>query len=412
MITRTDQYRVNADQSINIQGPNTQGDRIQLLHEALNDFMPLMELLPRGASGEYIVRDPRAGKSGAVRVHWNKVHLAACMVLSSTYVIDDIRETGPGIAIGLGRFRHSDIGISNTAWALVNAINAQQLETAIPGEVIQRVKKLHRQVESLAMPNYVARLKDIQRDLHRWVRETPGARKWIAGHIVPQLAAMWEEQRLLRRRQESAEVPVRKRWREARDTGKPFEERIPVIYDREMDPCNMSALTIGRLRDEGQHDLANLAEAYVVVMLHDAGEAGNLDKLCPLLGLVDGMERPFDSAYLDRMATGLDRDDTPPRHSSEAIEGMIARFKARMPVALAKPDGWTVKEIASQVGRSPQWVRDRRKGAKLKKPKHGQHGFRYGPDDIERLVNYLASSGKATWIQAASKLRVLTGTFA
>lgn len=394
MIPRTDQYIVNADRSLNINGPNTQGDRIQLLYEALNDFMPVVELLPRGHSGEYIVRDPRAGKTGAVRVHWNKVHLAAGLVLNSTIVTDDIRETAPGIAFGMGGFRHADIGISDTAWALINAINLQQLETAIPGEVINRVKLLHQQVERLASPQYVGRLKDIQRELHRWVRETPGARHWITKQIVPQLVAMWEEQRSLRRRQEAAQSPVYERWRKARDTGKPFNERPPVIYDPEMDPCRMSAITIGRLRDDGQHELADLAEAYFIVMLHDAGEAGNLDKLCALLGAVEGMERPFDWAYLDRMATGLERNDTPPRHSPEAIEGMLARFKDRFSCGdiPEHTTGWTMIQIREAMGDvAPNTLKAILKAIGIKPSKSGNTQRRFGATTIWAIIEHCRS---------------------
>lgn len=301
--------------------------------------------------------------------------------------------------------------MTDLAGSLVFLLSHAETTGAIPAEKVDRLRAVAARLGDLAMTDEVARLRVVQAGFQKWVRETRGVRVWLKRSIMPQVMEMVEEQeRLLRARREAINKlePARKRaWDEGRSIAIPRE--IDAMYDRESDPRHMDAARIGRLRDEGTRDEADLAEAFAVLAFHDAGEAGSIDKLMPLLCEIGGQSFKFDLAYFARCDTGLERRDWEPRFSAQVMEGMTARFKSRMPVNLEKPDGWTVAEIAKQVGRSGQWVRDAREGTELTKPKHGQHGFRYGPDDLEVLAKHLESSGKATRIEAASKLRLLIG---
>lgn len=329
MIPRTDQYRQHADGSIGIQGPDTQQDRVRLLLESLDEFLIHAATLQRDADDAYIVHDSRAGKTGAVRHLWHRVHRAASMVLSSTLQFGSVVPQTPDIAVATGAIRPSDAGIGSVAWSLVNALNPGQLESRIPADAIERIKRIQIQLEKYAMPDHVERIRALQRTLHQWLRETPGAREWVEKKILPALRKMWEEQRSLPRFDDELQADLEKAGREEIDSEKQPNKRPPRVYDREADPCHMSATTIGRLRDEGNHELANLAEAFFVVMLHDSGEAGTLDKLFPQLVQIRGLSRSFDWAYFNREHTGLEVGGTPPRFSPEAIEGMLERFKAR-----------------------------------------------------------------------------------
>jgi hypothetical protein len=404
VIPRTDQFIECSDGSLEIRGVAQPLDLLTYLLNKLDAFLGVCDTLPRGADGAYLARDPRAGKIGSVRSSLEHVQMAAQVVHSSTLVPFSLRQTASDIAIAELAPTAQAAHIADLARQLIFTVLRPEAESAIPAASIDRLRNMRDRLEALVMPTQIEILKTHQAGFHRWVRGTLGARQWLETKIVPQLSRMWDEQQRLKREQEPINAEHRARWLKARDAGIPFDEQVRLVYDPELDPRSMSAVSIGRLRDEGQHDLANLAEAYFVVMLHDAGEAGNLDKLCPLLGPVDGMERPFDCAYLDRMATGLERGDTPPRHVPEAIEGMVARFKTRMPVTLAKPDGWTVEELVTQAGVSLATFHRMRDKADIRKFDRGEHGARYGPDELEKLVAFLRRSTLKGWHKAADRL--------
>lgn len=392
MIPRTDQFKECLDGSLEIRGVAQPLDLLTYLLHKLDAFLGVCDTLPRGADGSYLARDPRAGKIVSVRSSLEQVQMAAQVVLSSTLVPLSLRRTAP---------------IADLARQLIFTVLCPEAESAIPAASIDRLSKMRDRLETLVMPTQTEAMRALQAELHRWVRNTPGARKWLETTVVPRLVKMWEEQQRLKRKQEPINAEHRARWMKARDSGIPFDEHARVVYDRELDPRHMSAGTIGRFRDEGNTEPADLAEAFFVVMLHDAGEAGHLHKLCPLLGDIEGLDRKFDWATLERWGTGLESDDVAPRFTPEAVEGMIERFKSRMPLRLEKPDGWTVGDLAKQIGKGKQTFRDMRKAAQLSPPSRGDHDFRYGPDDVERLATYLSTSTKPTWRHAGAKLRLL-----
>ncbi len=391
MIPRTDQFIECSDGSLEIRGVAQPLDLLTYLLNKLDAFLGVCDTLPRGADGAYLARDPRAGKIGSVRSSLEHVQMAAQVVHSTTLVPFSLRQTASDIAIAELAPTAQAAHIADLARQLIFTVLRPEAESAIPAASIDRLRKMRDRLEALVMPTQTEAMRALQADFHHWVRETPGARDWLAHEIVPQLEAEWSHQRDLRRRQEAAEGPVRERWRRARDSGTPFDERLPVVYERDLDPRHMSAATIGRLRDEGRGDQADLAEAYFVLMLHDSGEAGNLDKLCPLIGRIEGIERPFDWAYLDRAGTGLERDDTPPRFTPDAAVGMVARLKKRFEVGprAEQLTGFTLKDIRETMGlKSHSAMQAIFKAAGLKQPESGDGHQKFGAATIRALIAF------------------------
>lgn len=410
MIPRTDQFRKCPDGSLDIRGVAQPLDLLTYLLIKLDTFLGLCGTLPRGSDGAYLQRDPRAGRLTSVRASWSDVQMAAQLVWSSTLVSVNFHRTAPDIAIAGATPAIYDVVIADLAKQLIFAVVGSESELAIPAVVIDRIRNVRDQLEPIIMPIQVEALEVLQTDLHRWVRGTRGARAWIEKTIVPQLAAMWKKQQQLRRKQARIDSAHRARWVKARESGHPFDERPRVIYDRDLDPRNMSAETIGRLRDEDQRELADLAEAYFVVMLHDSGEAGNLCKLCPLLGKVEGLSHKFDWAYLDRMDTGLERDDTAPRFSPGAVEGMIERFKARFDRLATEEQvsGVTMKTIRDALGiKSATTLQTMFKDAGIPQPESGDSHKRFGRHSLEKLLAHCRSHSDSRRRKHAPKIEAL-----
>lgn len=411
MIPRTDQFREINEREVAIDGVASPQDQVWYLLKAILEFLSIVRTLERDAAGNYLARDPRVGILHSVHRAWVRVYTAAQIVVSSSLVPVTLSPEVDGITPGVFTSSPEDRLITDAAGSLVFLLLESETKGVIPAAKVERVGAIAARVGDLAMTDEVARLRVVQAGFQKWVRETRGVRAWLKQSIMPLVMEMVDAQeRLVRARREAINLlePERKRaWDENRSLAIPDE--VKAMYDRESDPRHMDARRIGRLRDHGKRDEADLAEAFAVLAFHDAGEAGSIDKLMPILCDVRGLPFKPDLAYFARCDSGLERRDWEPRFSAQVMEGMIARFKARMPVTLEKPDGWTVEEIAKQVRRSEQWVRERRDGAELPKPKHGQHGFKYGPDDIGTLADFLVKLNKPGWSEAAARLRALIG---
>lgn len=402
MIPRTDRLCEDANGDLRIDGVAHPRDMLQYLKEKLDDFLTVVATLARDEDGNHLPFDPRSGLVEAVRIKWLRVCMAAQIVLSSTLTTNAAISTSDDVTLATFRIQRSDAAIGGLVSQLVFLLTTQEIDVRIPAHTIERYKSLRAQLETFIMPDDIAALKVLQAGLHRWSRDKR-VRAWIVKKIIPDLDRVWIAQERLIQEQRLIDSEIWTRRRAAIAAGVPFDERPQVIYDRALDPRFMSASTIGRLRDEGQTALADLAEAFHVVMLHDAGEAGALNKLFPRLAKYEG----HDMAYLHRCHTGLERNDEGPRFSPQAVDGMIERFKSRIPLRLEKPDGWTVGDLAKQIGKGKQTFRDMRKAAQLIPPARGDHDFRYGPDDVERLATYLSTSTKSTWRRAGAQLRLL-----
>jgi hypothetical protein len=324
MIPRTDQFKERRDGTIDICGVAWPLDQLTYLLQKLDAFLSLCSTLPRGSDGSYLVRDPRAGKIGSVRSRWEQVQRAAQIVWSSTLVPETVQHPAPDIAFAAVSPSSSDAPVADLARQLVFVALGPEAESAIPATIMERIHNMRDRVESLVMPAQIEIRKALQADLHRWSRDTR-VRAWIKKQIIPELERMWTEQKRRQREQRLIDKEIGDRRRAAIEAGLPFTERPRVVYDRDLDPRHMTAQTIGRLRDEGRTEIADIAEAFQVLMLHDAGEAGCLDKLFPRLGEYEG----FDMAYQHRCDTGLEREEEGPQFSPEAMEGMLARFRAR-----------------------------------------------------------------------------------
>lgn len=76
--------------------------------------------------------------------------------------------------------------------------------------------------------------------------------------------------------------------------------------------------------------------------------------------------------------------------------------------AAEKPDGWTKAELRTQAGISETTFDRICEEAGVARPSSGQHGYRFGPDDLEKLTRAAgAKGGKRKWKQARERWSIL-----
>lgn len=331
VIPRTDQFIEISDTEVAIVGVATWQDQVWHLKDRLRVFLGVVGTLERDEDRNYLATDPRAGKLASVHRMWMRMVGAAQLLLATSVVRRKISPEVNGIVKCFGTSSESSRAVTDVARSICFLLSEEETRGVIPVEKIERLRAIAGHLEDLTMSDEVGRLRAVQEEFQRWVQGTPGVRAWIKSEVLPPVLKMVNEQEQLIAAKRAAvnglEEERRRAWHEGRSLEVPDE--IKAMYDRDSDPRQLSARRIGRLRDEGKHEQAQIAEAFAVLSFHDAGEAGNIDKLMPLLTEIRGLSSQFDLAYFARCDSGLERKDWEPRFDARVMRGMVERFKAR-----------------------------------------------------------------------------------
>lgn len=414
VIPRTDQFIEISDTEVAIVGVATWQDQVWHLKDRLRVFLGVVGTLERDEDRNYLATDPRAGKLASVHTKWMRMVGAAQLLLATSVVRLKISPETNGIVRCFGTSSESSRAVTDVARSICFLLSEEETRGVIPAEKIERLRAIAGHLEDLTMSDEVGRLRAVQEEFQRWVQGTPGVRAWIKGEVLPPVLEMVNEQERLIASKRAAvnglEEERRCAWHEGRSLEVPDE--VKAMYDRDSDPRQLSARRIGRLRDEGKHEKAQIAEAFAVLSFHDAGEAGNIDKLMPLLTEIRGLSSQFDLAYFARCDSGLERKDWEPRFDAQVMRGMVERFKARFERGgkAEYTTGYTNTQIREAAGmKSQNTLKALLRAKGIVGAASGDSQHRFGASTIWTLIEHCESHRDTRIRRYATGLRDLLG---
>ena len=335
MLPSLDKFGPMIDGQMSYDDSATTADWIALLSRELRAFLSAVEGLARDSDGRYLCRDPRAGRLTGLTEQWNKIALAAQVVNIRLSEIHDFHARDPGVAIAIGGRKPGAGSVGVAISSLIFMFAKGETESAIEPDQVDRLRSFLHVLESEAMSQEIDKLR-IQAERLTEIVARPGVRERISAEVIPAIQQLCRNAERTERAWRDAHPPPAEFVAWMKDpnaptsvTGLSSGERYPS----EDDPRFCNAAWIGHQRALGNHDLADHAEWYFLVLLHDSCSAGMANPLFPDLR---GFQTEYGSKQVSfgallRMQTGLERPDfAPPRFDSSTVTLMIDRFAERI----------------------------------------------------------------------------------
>ncbi|MCW5769702.1 MAG: hypothetical protein KIT19_13570 [Phycisphaeraceae bacterium] len=335
MLPSLDKFGPMIDGQMSYDDSATTADWIALLSRELRAFLSAVEGLARDSDGRYLCRDPRAGRLTGLTEQWNKIALAAQVVNIRLSEIHDFHARDPGVAIAIGGRKPGAGSVGVAISSLIFMFAKGETESAIEPDQVDRLRSFLHVLESEAMSQEIDKLR-IQAERLTEIVARPGVRERISAEVIPAIQQLCRNAERTERAWRDAHPPPAEFVAWMKDpnaptsvTGLSSGERYPS----EDDPRFCNAAWIGHQRALGNHDLADHAEWYFLVLLHDSCSAGMAYPLFPDLRELDdgnGSGQVAFGAFV-RKQTGIERPDfIPPRFDAVTVARMIDRLEAHL----------------------------------------------------------------------------------